>query len=271
MLKNYCDVYFDAPNARLVYVGKSADEGDFWDEHWLTTLTAADIRKPDRYVVNMTKRYLPMGSKVVDAGCGVARTVYGLHQAGFDAYGVDFAPKTVATLNRLVPELKISVADVRNMSQFEDGFFDGLWSLGVIEHFYDGYEQIVRETQRLIRPGGYAFVIVPAMSPLRRIKAALGAYSTWTGAQKEAFYQFILPPTTVVRDFESAGFRLASTHSRGGFKGFKDEMWPSLRSVLQALYDNKFKPARALLMAMDLLLRPVTYHTKLWVFQKLSP
>jgi SAM-dependent methyltransferase len=267
MLKTDCSVYFDAPRDRLVYVGQAADEG-YWDSHWLANLKADYIRQSNRFVVDVTRRFLPTGSKVVDAGCGLARTVYGLHQAGYDAYGIDFAPDTVATINRLAPELKVAVADVRDMGSFSDGFFDGVWSLGVIEHFYDGYEPILKETHRLIRPGGYAFVTVPSMSPLRKLKALMGAYPPWKGQGRNEFYQFILPTATVVQSFEAAGFKLLSSKGRAGFKGFKDEAGPLL-PALQAVYDSKAKPSRAVLVVLDMLLRPLTFHTKLYVFQKL--
>jgi SAM-dependent methyltransferase len=267
MRKSACSVYFDAPRSRLVYIGQAADEG-YWDSHWLANLKADYIRQPNRFVVDVTRRFLPKGAKVVDAGCGLARTVYGLHQAGYDAYGIDFAPETVAAINRVAPELKVSVADVRDMGSFPDGYFDGVWSLGVIEHFYDGYDAILKETHRLIRPGGNAFVTVPSMSPLRRFKAKLGAYTQWNGQDRDAFYQFVLPHEAVARSFEGAGFKLLSTEGCAGFKGFKDEAGPLL-PLLQFVYDSKATPMRALRVGLDQLLRPLTFHTKLYVFQKL--
>ena len=60
-----------------------------------------------------------------------------LEKSGFSTTGVDFAEKTVK-INALYPSLDIRLVDIRNMD-FDDGFFDGYWSFGVIEHFYDGY------------------------------------------------------------------------------------------------------------------------------------
>lgn len=174
MLRSDCTVFFDHANQRLVYIGHPADEG-YWDGHWAARLSATDIQKPDKFVVAATQKYLPKGATVVDAGCGVARTVYGLQQAGYDAYGVDFAPDTVNTINRLVPDLQVRLGDVRDMP-FPDGFFQGVWSLGVVEHFYDGFDQIAADTARILSAGGYAFVTVPSMSPLRRLKAKLSLY-----------------------------------------------------------------------------------------------
>lgn len=48
--------------------------------------------------------------------------------------------------------------DVRKL-QFADGFFDGYWSLGVIEYFWEGYNEIVNEVKRVIKPGMFSVLI----------------------------------------------------------------------------------------------------------------
>ena len=37
----------------------------------------------------------------------------------------------------------------------EDESVDGYWSLGVIEHFYDGYGEILSEMHRVIKRDGF--------------------------------------------------------------------------------------------------------------------
>jgi SAM-dependent methyltransferase len=266
MLIDDCTVAYDRPNQRLVYLGVTADE-EYWDGQWLASATAADIRQPDRFVVRTTLKHLPRGSKVLDAGCGLARTVFGLHQAGFEAYGIDFAPETIARINCLAPDLRVTLGDVRSMPQFVDGFFDGIWSLGVVEHFYEGYELIARETARVLRRGGIAIVTVPSMSPLRRLKASLGAYPPWDGTSVEGFYQFALPPQDIVRNFTASGFTFLGSKPRGGTKGLKDEL-RMLRPLLQRLYDSRRKPLRLLRAGLDRLLGPFTHHTRLYIFER---
>ena len=258
-------VFSDVRNHRLVYVGAPADEG-YWDSHWAERLTASDIRKPDRFVLGVTKRFLAKGSTVVDVGCGAARTVYGLHCAGFDAYGVDYAPATVAAINELAPELQVTLGDARHLT-FPDENFDGVWSLGVVEHFYGGFEPIAMETARVLKPGGYAFVTVPTMSPLRNLKARMNAYPT-IDHQPERFYQFALPPEAVIDGFTAHGLELIKVNKRGGFKVLKDEV-AFLRRPLQRLYDSKHSSLRSLRAALDKILAPLTCHTRLYIFRKL--
>ncbi|MER8453893.1 class I SAM-dependent methyltransferase [Mesorhizobium sp. M0166] len=266
MQRSGVSVYADRPNKRLVYVGRPADE-IFWDDHWSSDVAAVAVRRKDRFVVRETAARLPKGSKVIDAGCGLAQTVFGLHHSGFEAYGIDYAPKTVDLVNSVAPELKVSIGDVRDLRQFPDGFFDGYWSLGVIEHFYDGYDQILAEMSRVLRPGGYAFVTVPSMSPLRRLKAWLGGYPSVVGRDLSGFYQFILSPESIVQGFERHGFQFTSSKPRGGFKGMKDEAG-FLRSPLQAFYEMKHPLARMIRTGVDRVLSPFSFHTRLYVFRK---
>lgn len=255
-------VYFDPANSRLVYATDSADEA-YWDEHWAKRITVQDVRKPDRFVLSITREFLPKGARVVDAGCGMARTVFGLHHAGYTAHGVDYAAETVKAIKQCAPELDIVVGDARNMP-FPDEHFDGLWSLGVIEHFFEGFDEIAKDTIRILKPGGYAFVTVPSMSPLRKLKARLGVYPRLKERPKD-FYQFAMSSDDVVKGF--AGLELVTIRNRGGFKGLKDEIGP-LRAPLQKFYDSRFPAFRTIRAGMDKVLAPLTYHTRLYVFRK---
>lgn len=257
-------VHYDRSRKRLVYIDTAADEA-FWDERWADRLTIKDISNGDRFVLTTTRRWLPLGSKVIDAGCGAGRTVYGLHKAGYDAWGLDYAPSTITALNRLAPELNIVLGDIHDLP-FDDQCFDGVWSLGVVEHYYDGFSKIVQETARVLKVDGYAFVTVPSMSPLRRLKARLGLYPEHDGST-DGFYQFALSPSDVVKGFEEHGFRYVSGKGRGGYLGLKEEV-PLLRAPLEYFYNSKFKPFRAIRYGLDEILAPFSFHTRLYVFQK---
>ncbi|MER8462643.1 class I SAM-dependent methyltransferase [Mesorhizobium sp. M1396] len=252
--------FYDEKNSRIVHVGTIADD-DYWDSHW----AEGTVSRPDRFVVETTKRYLTGPARVLDAGCGLANTAHGLHQAGFSAYGIDFARKTVGMVNRAAPHLQVTVGDVR-ATGFADEFFDGVWSLGVIEHFFDGYDEIVLEMRRIIRSGGIAFVTVPSISPLRRLKASMGLYPRFSG-ERAGFYQFILEPSSIVSGFEQHGFKLLETRPRGGFKGLKDETF--FTKPMQAWYDSRNGILRGLRAAADRLLGPFSHHTRLYVFHRI--
>ncbi len=233
------DVYFDITNNRLVQTGVPATS-EFWDGHWRKGGIENILRnaKDNRFVVLLTKRYLKNGC-ILEGGCGAGGKVYALKLGGYRVIGIDFARDTVQELNNMMPELDIRWGDVRDLS-FSDGYFDGYWSFGVIEHFYDGYESIVREMHRVLKKGGFAFVAFPYISPLRRLKIRLGLYPHWQEEEEgvDNFYQFVLDHKKVIADFKQNGFLVLRTEFLDGIKCIKDEIG-LFKPLLQHIYDSK--------------------------------
>lgn len=231
--------FYDRPGRRLVYVRRQADEA-YWDDHWGDRDAEKALADPgrNRFFVDLTRRFLPAGGRVLEGGCGLGDKLLALHQAGYEAHGVDTAPATLRRLRSLAPGLAVAQCDVRSLA-FRDGAFDAYWSIGVIEHFYDGFDPLAREMARVVRPGGFLFLTFPAMSPLRRCKAALGRYRGWSAQQMQdhrpRFYQFALRERQVVDRLAARhGFRLVASTRRGGMRGLKEEL-PWLHALLKPL------------------------------------
>jgi len=260
--------FYDRNKNRLVYIDKAASS-EFWDEQWSSlhvTKRIESTRNP--IITGKTNKYLPKGSRVLEGGCGQGQYVYLLEKSGFLTIGVDFAKKTVKKINKLYPSLDIRFGDIRNMD-FDNGFFDGYWSFGVIEHFYDGYDDIVIEMCRVLRPQGYLFMTVPTMSPLRKYLSQKGKYPLWDDENQDIdkFYQFALDANKIVIDFENAGFKLCEMRPYGGLKGFKDEV-TFLKPLLQPIFDNQNIFVKSIKVFLDFVLQPIAAHTTLFVFQK---
>ena len=232
-------VYYDKKNRRLVDIGESAT-ADFWDRHWGTENFRESIEsgKDDKFILKTLRKYIPdKRGRILEGGCGRGQVVYCMHVHGYESVGIDFAKETIEKIKKAIPELNVTVGDVRNL-QSRDNHFTGYWSLGVIEHFYDGYHDISREMQRVLINGGYVFLTFPYMSPLRRLKAKLGLYEEFSKERegKENFYEFDLDAETVMKDFEAIGFELLEKGTRSGLKGFKDEV-SLFQPMLQKLFD----------------------------------
>ena len=261
--------YYDKVNKRLVFIGKASGAA-YWDEHWrLEDLERLVKLRDNRFIVKNTKKYLSASAKILEGGCGQGDKVYALSLHGYDAYGVDYAKETVEKINRYAPELKITLGDVRNL-QFPDGFFDGYWSLGVLEHFYDGYDSISREMHRVLNKGGYLFLTVPVMSWLRRKKAKLGKYPEYKESRemRENFYQFAFEFQEIVTWFERNGFKRMELRPFSGIKGLKDEI-PILRPLLQWIYDSNSFTVRIMKKIIDIAVRPFANHMIFFIFKKL--
>ena len=261
--------FYDVDNERLIYVDKEATK-DFWDDHWLTEdFYKAATLTPNSWVARTTKKYLRRGSTVLEGGCGLANSVYALQNNGFKSVGLDFAPKTVKMIKSVVPELNIKLGDVRSLP-FEDGSFDGYWSMGVIEHFWNGYDDISAEMLRVLRLGGHLFLTFPYMSSLRKWKANNNKYVKWENNNTEpnGFYQFALSSQLVLNHFNDLGFELVRQSEQDGIKGVKDEI-PPLKPNLQTLYNSNNLPATIVRKFLNLATAPLFGHIKLLILRKL--
>ena len=256
-------------NNRLAMFGEKA-LAEFWDEHWQVGDFEKKVRSGANNLIikSFIAKFLKPGLRVLEGGCGMGQIVYGLKSWGYDAYGVDWAKETIKKIKENFPELKVFIQDVRKLD-FPDSFFDGYLSLGVIEHFWEGYDEILQEMKRVIKPESYLFISFPWMSPLRKFKAHRGLYRTLDEEEINLnnFYQFVLDESTVVRSLGKNGFRLIKRHPSDATKGLKDEIF-FLNPILRRIYRSQSFLAKGMRLAISLLFSKVAGHTILLVFQK---
>ncbi len=129
------------------------------------------VRLDEEYILPFIKK--EPTNRVLDAGCGIGRTVSRLLEEGFDAYGVDLP--CLARFWRksgLSPD-RFLISDAASLP-FVDNYFDTVISLGVIEHIgtLDGdftlaedyrrtRQAYADELLRVTRPGGRILVACP--------------------------------------------------------------------------------------------------------------
>jgi len=253
---------YDKKRERLIEIKKGAT-AEFWEKHWQTK----DGGKASWLVRKITKRFIRPSGRVLDAGCGDGRNVRGFEQWGFEGYGVDFAVETIERVKKIFPKLRLSCQDVRELD-FPSEYFDGYWSLGVIEHFWEGYDEILKEAGRVLRKDGYLFVTFPWISPLRWLRIYVGIYLLYSSIYSTDFYQFILTQGSVVKNAEKCGFKLVKSEGYDAIKGIKDEV-SVLRPFLQKMYDRKDVFSRSIRYALSFLLKGVAGHMRLCVFRKI--
>lgn len=257
---------------RLVYLGHKADK-EFWDNQWKKEIKEKenfdDIFKDHSFVSDYTKKYLSSGSKVLEGGCGRGNHVYSLDKNGFQVIGLDSAQDTVSYLQERFPKLDFRLGDITNLD-LESNSIDGYWSLGVIEHFYDGYQDSLEEMRRVLKEDGYLFLTMPAMNPLRKLKAFFNLYPSFKEDEmsKNFFYQYCLDPSIIVEDFSSQGFSLVKRFYTAGFKGIKDESPVFFRQFLQKIYDSKNIFSKIIKYSVEKITSRFFGHTCLYIFKK---
>lgn len=263
--------YFDAQGNRIVFIEQEASPS-YWDSQWDVNNFEEVVKNGlnNRLIVKTTKKFIPTEKtrKILEGGCGNGQFVYAFHKLGYDAYGVDYAPKTINKIKTSFPHLNVRAGDVRSL-EFPDAYFDGYWSIGVIEHFFDGYQPILREMKRVLKDGGYLFLTFPHLSILRRLKIRLGCYPPFNSHidQKEKFYQFALDHNQLIKELTGNGFKLVRKTPYAGMKGLKDEA-PLLKPWLQKIYDSQNLLVKVLNYGISCLFAPFSSHSILLVFKK---
>ena len=129
-------------------------------EHWDQTY------KDDKYdfrpavsEYRVVAQYITNGSKVLDLGCGQGNclnTIAGMKECNL--YGIDISPEGIKKAQVEVPEATLMVGDVTNTKLEEQ--FDHIVCLQTMEHL-ENPEDLVKEIDRLLKPGGAFFLTVP--------------------------------------------------------------------------------------------------------------
>lgn len=268
--------YFLPEMNALAFFRESGATDSFWDNHW------EQHDRPDesfrnlrtsRYIVRIIRRCLPSRASILEAGCGNGNLVYALQHYGWQVIGVDYAGKALTRTKRAEASLDLAMADVAALP-FPDSAFDCCISLGVIEHFRDGYQKTASEMRRVLKPGGTAFVSFPRISFLRGVKIAMGAYDAILlrdlEKEREGFYQFAFDSSKVLNNFIDQGFSFIRKRAYGGIKGLTDEIgWP-VRTWINRLqqYRGSSVSVRAFRKGLELSSTPLAGHMCLLVLRR---
>jgi SAM-dependent methyltransferase len=191
------------------------------------------------------------GKRVLDVGSGRGELVIQSAMRGADAWGIDYAPAAVEIAARALTTIDeklrerthVQEMDVKAL-KFDDGFFDVVFMMDVVEHLYPHeLAQAFDELHRTIRPGGllvmhtspnkvFEEVVYPNYS--RRINQAALGLSRLFRFRDGLFNETMLPAArefphdTFEREMhinEQSASKLRSEVERHGFRVRGAEFW----------------------------------------------
>jgi ubiquinone/menaquinone biosynthesis C-methylase UbiE len=112
---------------------------------------------------------LPSQPRCLEIGCGqgvVTRLL--VERFGAQAVATDFDPQQLAVAQEQLADLgervEFRIVDARAMP-FDAAQFDGVFSFGVLHHVLNGWRQVIAETARVLRLGGWFVFTDLVVSP----------------------------------------------------------------------------------------------------------
>ena len=144
---------------------------------------------PRRSIERLFLEYLPKDAPILEAGCGLGAWAIYLGDRGYDIAGIDHDETVVGRLKEWRPSLNISRGDIRELA-YADGSLGAILSLGVMEHFEEGCGAAMKETHRVLRPGGLLFFTVPMDNLFRKVFAhpMRSLYLTWRKSRGDSVH-----------------------------------------------------------------------------------
>lgn len=130
-------------------------------------------------ICDVLLRHLPRDGLIVDAGCGTGKWPIFLRRRGYRVIGIDICYEACRIGCENDPGFAGIQGDVRQ-TPLKTGSVDAVLSLGVVEHDEAGPTAALRETRRILRPGGTLVLAVPYNNLARRlvVNHAL-TFATW--------------------------------------------------------------------------------------------
>jgi SAM-dependent methyltransferase len=125
-------------------------------EHYAWQTSAPGVAERERALVRAA--FEPLGTRVLDLGCGEGATLYHLGQP-HGACGVDLFEEKIAFARETLPDCKFLCASVYELP-FADESFDHLLVRDLIHHL-DEPERFMNECARVLSGGGRIDVLEP--------------------------------------------------------------------------------------------------------------
>lgn len=159
---------------------------DEWDTYWdkdrkayntvydkIAVFYRKYIIKP--YLRRYITRYFGNGSVVLHAGCGGGQVEEGL-DASITLIGMDISPNALSLYSRCHESPNLILGNIMSIG-IRDESIDGIYNLGVMEHFSEEEIQVIfREFRRVLKKNGIVIAFWPPRFGLTVLVLRIGHF-----------------------------------------------------------------------------------------------
>jgi len=161
--------------------------------------TAHEFIEPERQ--QFIER-LPVGSTILDCGCGPGIDTERFSLLGFRVVAIDLSDRFVALTKKRVPKANVHKMDMRHL-EFAEASFHGIWSSFSLLHVRaDDIEQTLAGFKSVLRPGGLLFAGLHRGAKTNWVKTPIAGMERDTYVQEWAL-------ADIEAVFATAGFKIA--------------------------------------------------------------
>jgi len=184
---------------------------EYWRERWESIEIDSSMENDQVYPLKYSKLIVKdKAARILEAGCGAGRILRYYHENGYSITGFDFIGSAVKNLKRNIPSLEILVADVVRLP-FHDNEFKYLLAFGLYHNLEYGLDEAIRETHRVLEPGGVICASFRADSIQNRLIDWIGAAkvpSRIKSTRPRKFHKLNFKKNECLSLFNRSGFRV---------------------------------------------------------------
>ncbi|HEY3163644.1 MAG TPA: class I SAM-dependent methyltransferase [Candidatus Limnocylindrales bacterium] len=135
----------------------AAELRDYWRDPPDGNVPASYRDRPERsaYLVELVRRHVAPGSRILEIGCNVGRNLHYLYEAGYtELSGIEISAAAVDALRASYPDtaaraaVQVAAAE-EALPGFADGAFDLVFTMAVLEHIHPESEWLFDEIRRI--------------------------------------------------------------------------------------------------------------------------